>query len=81
MASLNNSNKFNNYLFEGEETIRTSDFSQSCGDAISFQSKFQKLRQFDDKIINILNSELPTESFHKDNKKICVQFQGEVNSS
>lgn len=42
-----------------------------------------RIRKFDDKIINILNSELPTQSFTKDNDKKkpglkCTQFKEEV---
>lgn len=40
-----------------------------------------KLRNFDDKVINILNDEIPTESFYakKGNPKvICTQLQKEV---
>ena len=40
-----------------------------------------KIRKFDDKIINILNTELPTESFYSTNinpPKICAQLRHEV---
>jgi hypothetical protein len=42
-----------------------------------------KIRKFDDKIINILNTELPTESFYSKSKnpsKICAQLSHEVNN-
>ena len=42
-----------------------------------------KIRKFDDTIINILNSEIPTESFYKNSDaqlpvKKCTQFKKEV---
>ena len=47
----------------------------------SFKQKLQKFRQLDDKIINILNSEITTESFHsqQDPGKKCVELNNEVN--
>lgn len=36
-----------------------------------------KVRKFDDKLINILNTELPTESFHKDPIAICNDIRQE----
>ena len=41
-----------------------------------------KIRKVDDKIINILNTEIPTESFYlkKDPVMICHQLQDEVNN-
>ena len=40
-----------------------------------------KIRKFDDKIINILNTEIPTESFYSKTKNptvICNQLKNEV---
>ncbi|XP_076752367.1 coiled-coil domain-containing 58 [Xylocopa sonorina] len=37
--------------------------SVECGDILEFQDALKKMRQFDDKIIYMLNSIIPTESF------------------
>ncbi|KAH0561157.1 protein MIX23 [Cotesia glomerata] len=37
--------------------------SMECGDFLEFQDSLQKMRQIDDKIIYLLNTTIPTESF------------------
>ncbi|XP_078037321.1 coiled-coil domain-containing 58 [Augochlora pura] len=37
--------------------------SVECGDFLQFQDALQKMRQIDDKIIYVLNTTIPTESF------------------
>ena len=41
--------------------------SLECGDFLEFQDALQKMRQFDDKIIYLLNTTIPTESFKAQN--------------
>ena len=48
-----------------------------------FKNRLLTIRKFDDTIINILNAEIPTESFYKKNSQInpkskCIQFKKEM---
>ena len=46
------------------------------------KNKMINIRKFDDKIINILNDAIPTESFLSKNRNpaaICTQLKSEVN--
>ena len=53
---------------------------------LSRKNVILKIRKFDDTIINILNAEIPTESFYKKSDaqlpvKKCQQFKQEVKES
>ncbi|XP_063985922.1 protein MIX23 [Diachasmimorpha longicaudata] len=41
----------------------TTSTTMECGDFLEFQDALQKMRQIDDKIIYLLNTTIPTESF------------------
>ncbi|RNA40472.1 coiled-coil domain-containing 58 [Brachionus plicatilis] len=53
-----------------------------CSDPLKFQNRILRIRKFDDKIINILNAEIPTQSFINkgivDPKNKCQQFKQEL---
>ncbi|CAF0944865.1 unnamed protein product [Brachionus calyciflorus] len=53
-----------------------------CSDPLKFQNRIMRLRKFDDKIINILNAEIPTESFISKGQvnpvNKCNQFKQEL---
>ncbi|XP_046818110.1 protein MIX23 isoform X1 [Vespa crabro] len=57
--------------------------SVECVDFLEFQDTLRKMRQFDDKIIYMLNTTLPTESFKSDVNPTskCKELYEEVQSS
>lgn len=56
--------------------------SVQCGDFLEFQDALQKMRQFDDKIIYLLNNTIPTESFKSqiDPTAKCKELYEQIHS-